>query len=147
MESIPSDADAVRASNLAYYRAFEAGDIEAMAGIWASAAPVSCLHPGWEPVVGREAVLSSWASIFRSTRAVIFTLRGVQLFVVGDAAWVVLIEELDISPVDGQRMRVAMVATNYFMREPDGWEMVHHHSGPGVPASSPATGEVKRMLH
>jgi uncharacterized protein (TIGR02246 family) len=145
MDPIRRD-DELRATNLAFYKAFEAGDIEAMASVWANEAPISCVHPGWEPVVGREAVLASWVGIFRGTREIIFTLRNVQMFMVGDTAWVVLIEEIDASQQDGQRVRASSQATNVFVREPDGWKLVHHHAGPGValPGSAPS---VSRILH
>ena len=141
-----SDADAVRAINLAFYKAFEAGDIEAMASVWADAAPVSCLHPGWEPLVGREVVLTSWAGIFRGTRSIVFTLRSVQIFVSGDTAWALLVEEMDAVHHDEQRVRASSIATNVFVREPDGWKIVHHHAGPAVALAGAPAG-APRILH
>ena len=146
MVSLPSDIDQVRATNLAFYKAFEAGDIEAMASVWADAAPVSCLHPGWEPLVGREVVLTSWVRIFRGTRSIVFTLRGVQIFLAGDTAWTLLVEEMDAIHHDGQRIRASSIATNVFVREPDGWRLVHHHAGPAVALPGAPPG-VQRILH
>ena len=55
--------DAVLFANEAFYRAFADRDIAAMEEIWASEAPVACIHPGWSPVIGRERVLASWRAI------------------------------------------------------------------------------------
>ena len=49
--------------NEAFYSAFSNGDIVAMSNLWAQTNDVSVIHPGWEPLFGREAVLSSWADI------------------------------------------------------------------------------------
>ena len=50
--------EAVLFANEAFYRAFAERDIAAMEQLWAQAAPVACIHPGWSPVVGRERVLA-----------------------------------------------------------------------------------------
>src|SRR5882724_13163992 len=50
-------------ANAAFYAAFEQRDPEAMDALWAREAPVACLHPGWEPLFGREAVVGSWRRI------------------------------------------------------------------------------------
>src|SRR5215831_12775579 len=60
-----SDEDAILAANAAYYRAFSAGDVAAMSRIWADD-DVSCVHPGWTPLVGRPAVFESYRSILTS---------------------------------------------------------------------------------
>ena len=49
----------VLAANEAFYDAFAAGDMEAMSAIWAKEADVTCLHPGWNPIFGRQEVLDS----------------------------------------------------------------------------------------
>ncbi len=61
--------DAVLFANEAFYRAFADRDIAAMEEIWASEAPVACIHPGWSPVIGRERVLASWRAILATRLA------------------------------------------------------------------------------
>ena len=141
----PADIDAVRATNLAFYKAFEAGDLDVMAELWSAEAPISCLHPGWEPLSGRDAVLASWIGIFRGTKSIAFTLRNVQIFLAGDVAWVLLVEEIDATHADGGHVRAAAHATNVFVRESTGWKVVHHHAGPAVASQSPPAPE--RLLH
>lgn len=125
----PSDAAAVRDTNRAFYEAFEALDLEAMQAVWSVDETVSCIHPGWEPVEGRAAVMESWANIFRGTEAIQFTLRDIKVFVSATTAWVVLIEEIQARHRDRTLVASAQ-ATNVFVREVSGWRLVHHHSGP-----------------
>ena len=55
-----SNPEAVLFANEAFYAAFRAGDMDAMAALWAEDHAVVCLHPGAGPIHGREAVLESW---------------------------------------------------------------------------------------
>ncbi|TMA07756.1 MAG: DUF4440 domain-containing protein, partial [Deltaproteobacteria bacterium] len=50
-------------ANAAFYAAFTQRDADAMDVLWAREVPVACLHPGWEPLSGREEVVSSWRRI------------------------------------------------------------------------------------
>ena len=60
---MPADEEAILEANDAFYRAFDQRDLEALAAVWASHAPVACIHPGWAPLQGRESVIASWKSI------------------------------------------------------------------------------------
>src|SRR5579883_2287878 len=60
---VADPADDVLAANGAFYAAFNARDMDAMASIWAARAPVACIHPGWNVLIGRDAVLDSWRGI------------------------------------------------------------------------------------
>ena len=44
-------------ANETFYRAFAERDVTLMGALWAEQEPVTCLHPGWPPVEGRDAVL------------------------------------------------------------------------------------------
>jgi ketosteroid isomerase-like protein len=144
------DERAVAEANALFYAAFEAKSLERMGEAWAQSSPVTCIHPGWAPLVGRDAVLASWEGIFRGTKAARFRLRDPKIFVAGDVGWVVLVEELALEQVGGERIHAAVLATNTFLREADGlFRMVHHHAGP-APDLGPAAEEPPpppRMLH
>ena len=60
-----SDIDAVLFANEVFYVSFASGDVDAMDELWSSQAPISCIHPGWESLSGREDVVESWRSIIR----------------------------------------------------------------------------------
>jgi len=113
------DEERVLAANDRFYSAFAAKDAEAMAAVWARRAPVACIHPGWQPLHGRDAVLASWRSILSGAGAPPITCVDAVARVVGDTAFVVCIERIPA---------VELVATNLFVREDGEWKMVHHHA-------------------
>jgi ketosteroid isomerase-like protein len=128
------DDDAVLAANRAFYRAFVARDLAGMAALWAEAAPVACIHPGWDVLAGRAAVLASWRDIFTQPTAIRCGDERVLSF--GDSACVICHETLGDGPAAG-----LLVATNLFVREAGAWRMVHHQAGgvaPGAAAAQPA---------
>ena len=116
-----SDLDAVLFANEAFYRAFCDSDIEAMDALWASAARVCCIHPGWEAIYERDDVIESWRAIFSGGGAPQIVCVAPRVHFYGDAAFVVCYEE-----IQGDHL----VATNYFIRESGRWKIVHHQAGP-----------------
>lgn len=127
-----SDASAVLFANDSFYAAFLARDFNAMKALWAEQAEVCCIHPGWNAIEGREAVLKSWESILRNPEAPRIRCHAPRAYVHGDAALVVCYEVIDGG---------VLVATNGFVRESDGWRMVHHQAGPAndlPPETAPA---------
>lgn len=120
------DAEVVHA-NARFYRAFEALDIAEMDGVWAHEDHVKCVHPGWPLLSGWAAVRESWATIFANTEEMRFTLSDVQATVGGDVAWVTCTENI-LSDVGGRVTVTAILATNIFEREAEGWRVVHHHA-------------------
>ena len=96
------------AANAAFYAAFNARDSDAMAALWATAAEVSCVHPGWNILRGREAVLESWRSILGNAEQAKIVGAAETAQIVGEVALVVG-REL----VGGIRSRSA---TRFFVR-------------------------------
>lgn len=146
MEPQLPDSEAVRAANIAYYRAFEASDLDSMAELWASSVPVSCVLPGWQPAVGRDAVVACWASVFQGLSSISFTLRNIQIFIVGEVAWALLLEDFSASQENGQRLQVVLQATNIFLREGSAWKLAHHHASPALGAALPPS-DPRRLFH
>jgi ketosteroid isomerase-like protein len=138
------DVDAVRAANGAFYSAFEAGDLDAMADVWEHSDRIAVTHPGWPTLRGWPSVAGSWDAIFRNTPYIQFVLTGDDVVVAGDVAWVTLDENIlqaTGSPgggaVDSEELSGARVAAvNVFVRAQDGWRMVLHHGSP-VSAGAP----------
>jgi ketosteroid isomerase-like protein len=116
-----SDTDAILAANAAYYRAFLSGDFAAMSRVWADDG-VSCVHPGWTPLVGRAAVIESYRSILTSQNRVRIAHREDTAIVTGEEGRVLCIEI-----VEGTAL---LAATNFFRRVGGAWRMVHHQASP-----------------
>jgi ketosteroid isomerase-like protein len=126
-----SDDDAILAANAAYYRAFSGGDFAAMSRIWADDA-VSCVHPGWMPLVGREPVIESYRAILTGPNRVRIVHRDDTAIVTGDEGRVVCIEIVEGSAL--------LAATNVYRRVGGAWHMVHHQASPiALPAEESET--------
>lgn len=128
------DQEHVLAANQAFYQAFDARDFSTMDELWAREHGVTCIHPGWNLLVGREAVMASWRAILRS-ESIHIEPSGVRVFLLGDAAYIVCHEApRGETPI--------LVATNIFVREQGRWRLVHHQAGqlatpPDAVASTP----------
>lgn len=116
-----SDSDAILAANAAYYRAFSTGDVAAMGRIWADDG-VSCVHPGWTPLIGRAAVIESYRNILTSPNRVRIAHREDTAIVIGDEGRVVCIEIVEETAL--------LAATNFFRHIGGAWRMVHHQASP-----------------
>jgi ketosteroid isomerase-like protein len=136
-----NDVEAVRAANAAFYSAFEAGDLDAMADVWEHSDRIAVTHPGWPTLRGWPSVAGSWDAIFRNTPYIQFVLTGDEVVVEGDAAWVTLDE--NILQATGSPDRAAdgleetqefsgarVAAVNVFVRGSVGWRMVLHQGSP-----------------
>ena len=116
----PAEAD-VLAANAAFYVAFASGDADAMEGLWAKAAPIACIHPGWDALRGRTRVMASWQAILSGDGGPAITCSGATAHVLGESAFVVCYET-----IEGTRL----VATNTFVLETGSWRLVHHQAAP-----------------
>ena len=118
-----TDADAVLAANRAFYDAFNARDMAAMADLWARRTEVTCVHPHRAILVGRDAVLRSWRAILGhpDQPKIVFAAEPPRL--VGDLCVVTGREVVAAVPI---------AATNIFVREDGEWRMIHHHGSPVI---------------
>ena len=115
-----NDSDAVLLANLEFYRAFTTRDVAAMDALWARAAPVACVHPGWPPLADRDAVMESWRNILGNPDSPGIACYDERVFLYGDAALVICEEELDGG---------TLIASNWFVREDGAWRLAHHQAG------------------
>lgn len=116
-----SDRAAVLFANDAFYTAFRLRDAAAMEGLWAEAHPVACIHPGWQALIGREAVVESWRSLFARDAVPQLVCCRPEVFLFGATATVICYEVIG---------SVVLVATNLFVREGKLWRMTLHQAGP-----------------
>jgi ketosteroid isomerase-like protein len=107
-------------ANSAFYRAFVRRDLQAMEKLWAVGSPVACLHPGWDILRGRDAVMESWRTLIEGETPAI-SCAAASAHVAGDVAWVVCRERIQGGPV--------LAATNVFVREDGAWRLCLHQAG------------------
>jgi len=115
-----ADQETVLSANEAFYDAFAAADINAMMAIWAQEADITCLHPGWPRLEGREEVLNSWRGILENPNRPRIECVDATVSLYGDVAVVLCYEALENG---------FLLATNIFVLEDGAWRMVHHHAG------------------
>ncbi len=125
------------AANAAFYDAFANRDLAAMERLWAEVAPVACIHPGWDVLIGREEVLDSWRRILSQPTAPEIAHRDTQVML-HDGCALVTCQEL----VAG----VTLAAANAFVYESGQWRMVMHQASQVARAApwpdTPPTGAV-----
>jgi hypothetical protein len=107
-------------ANERFYTAFAAGDTAEMEALWSDAGPVVCLHPGWEPLTDRSAVMESWQAILGNPPPV--RCLAPEILPLGETAAAVICWEA----IGGDRL----IATNLFRLEDGAWHLVHHQAGP-----------------
>lgn len=125
--AVSVDEVEVLAQNRAFYAAFRQRDFDSMDGLWAQRAKVACVHPGWQPIRGREQVMASWRAILGQSSVPQIRCEDASAHVLGDTAFVLCEEVLG----EGR-----LVATNVFIREEDDWRLVHHQAGPMAPSAA-----------
>lgn len=118
------ETTAVLFANDVFYVAFAGRDMGAMDQVWAEQTPVACIHPGWNPIAGREEVMESWAAILGNEGSPPVQCRNAHATLIGDVAVVVCHEEIDDT---------FLIATNIFVKEDGRWKMIHHQAGPSLP--------------
>ena len=122
------------AANANFYKALASGDGHLMRQIWSDAEDITCIHPGWGPVTGREAVMRSWETILESPPQI--NCAEPSGYISGESAYVIGFENLG----EGR-----LIATNVFRFEFDDWKMIHHQAGIARPTPAPKNVDKTRM--
>jgi ketosteroid isomerase-like protein len=124
----------------AFYDAIARADLESLMALWADDDEISCVHPGAPRLQGHAAIRESWEMIFERGPV---HIRPRHLHVNQNMSSAVhsLIEEVK-TPDDPDWQQAHIVATNVYLKTPQGWRMVVHHASiaPGVPADEQASG-------
>ena len=127
------DRGAVEAVNTTFYEAFESADLDTMQDLWLDDAETLCVHPGALPVRGTPAINRSWALIMANTPYIQFFLTDVEVSVIEDVASVTCTENVltgDETTGPDAFGGAKAVATNVFVRRPEGWRLWIHHASP-----------------
>ncbi len=120
----------------ALYDAIARADLDALMALWADDEEIACVHPGAPRLLGHAAIRASWEMIF--ARGPVH-IRPRHLHVSHNMSSSVhtLIEEVDV-PDDPDWQEAHILATNVYLKTPQGWRLVLHHASiaPGRPADA-----------
>ncbi|HEX7642391.1 MAG TPA: nuclear transport factor 2 family protein [Burkholderiaceae bacterium] len=130
----------------AFYDAIGRADIDALMALWAEDEDILCIHPGASRLVGHAAIRASWEAIFERGGV---TIRPRQLLVTQNLMTAIhnIVEEVkSASPHDSEHQELHIIATNIYLKTPQGWRIAVHHASvaPGAIVSEHSTGS---MLH
>ncbi len=132
-------ADAVEE---AFYDAMQRADLEAMMALWADDEDVTCIHPSSGRLLGLDAIRKSWAAILGNggvavRRSDVRAHTGAMLAVHS------LVEQVIVEGPSGSQV-VECAATNVYVKQPDGWRIIMHHS---ASCAGEVTSAVGATLH
>jgi ketosteroid isomerase-like protein len=133
------------AAEAAFYGAFAATDLGAMAQVWLEGVGAICVHPGGALLLGKDAVMQSWSEILTGAAPPRIEYRLLSRIEVADLR-VHLVEERIQAGGDPESAAGLVIATNVYARGPQGWRLsLHHASLPLMPRRAVEGSE--RRLH
>ena len=116
----------VQEINSEFYHAFESLSIERMERLWKHEDNVVCIHPGWDLFTGWLAIREAWITIFRNTEMIKFIITNTKVRVFNNIAVAVCLENIE-TLVNGEIIRLDVIATNIFEQMENQWLLIHHH--------------------
>lgn len=132
-------------TEVSFYEAMQAGDVDRMMRVWADEEDIACVHPGGPRMVGTVAVRAGFEAVFASG-PVHVSIEHVRRMESAVCAVHHVTERVTATGPDGPRTAFVM-ATNVFLRTPQGWRMVAHHASPGMTEDLPDITEPRGVLH
>lgn len=128
-----------------FYEALQQGDIERLMAVWSDDEDISCVHPGGPRVIGAGAVRASFDSIF-SNGVIDSRPDVVRRLHTASTAIHHVVEQVHIDTESGPQT-AWVIATNVYLKGPQGWRMVLHHASPGPPRELLEIVESPSTLH
>jgi ketosteroid isomerase-like protein len=106
----------------AFYDALNRADVEALMLLWADDDEIVCIHPGGPRLHGHAAIQASWEAILEQGG---LQIRPSQLYETHNLMSAVhtVIEGV----TSGSSEPAHLLATNVYMKTPQGWRIVMHH--------------------
>ena len=106
----------------AFYDALNRADVEALMALWADDDEIFCIHPGGPRLHGHAAIQASWEAILEQGGLQIRPSMLQQAHNLMSAVHTVIEGVTSASSEPAH-----LVATNAYMKTPQGWRMVLHH--------------------
>ena len=106
----------------AFYDALNRADVAALMLLWADDDEIFCIHPGGPRLHGHAAIQASWQAILAQGALQIRPSQLHQALNVMSAVHTVIEGGANVG-----NQPAHLVATNVYMKTPQGWRMVLHH--------------------
>ena len=128
-----------------FYEALQRGDLERLMAVWGADDEVVCVHPGGPRVVGPAAVRATFEAIFANGPV---HVRPEQVRRVQGPGCAVhnLLERVEVLTDEGP-LTAWVMATNVYLKGPQGWRLVAHHASGGSSEEPPEISEAPTVLH
>ncbi len=128
--SLQSSAEAAEA---AFYEALQAADVDALMQVWADDDDLVCIHPGGPRIVGAAAIRASFEQLLAGGGGGLRIVpeRVLRSVTLGCAVHNV-VERVVLQSPPGEKQFGFVLATNAYIKTPDGWRMVLHHASPAT---------------
>ena len=121
----------------AFYLAFVRRDMSLMQQVWATSQNVYCLHPGGQPLVGKDVIIQSWQQIFSGPQTSELKIEHHNLASDPKLAIHRITEHLTMHINKEKKQQATMYAVNIFQCINDHWYMISHHASAAPHVAKP----------
>jgi len=128
-----------------FYEALQQGDLDRLMRLWADEEDITCVHPGGPRVIGAPAIRASFDAMFANGTINARPERVRRVHTLTSAVHNV-VERVQVMTEDGLHSAY-VIATNVYVKTPQGWRMVVHHASPGTPREAPEVTDSPSVLH
>jgi ketosteroid isomerase-like protein len=128
-----------------FYESQQQADIERMMAIWADDEEIACVHPQGPRLVGAHAIRAGFDEMYAHGGV---DVRAVQVrrSVIGSCAVHQVLEQVRVATPEGPQTGY-LIATNVYLKTPQGWRMFLHHASPGGQRELHEISESPSTLH
>lgn len=128
-----------------FYEALQRGDIEKLMSLWSDDDEIVCVQPGGPRLVGTAAIRATFEAMFANGTINARPDKIKRVHTLTTAVHSVL-EKIELTTADGVRSAY-VVATNVYVKTPQGWRMVCHHASPGTSREAQDLSDAPSTLH
>ena len=128
-----------------FYEALQTADIEKLMSCWADEDDIVCVHPGGPRLVGIGPIRAAFDSMF-SNGTIRAWPEGVRKVESMASSVHSVRERIDVLTEEGPQTAY-VIATNVYLRTPQGWRMVAHHASQGAEQELQEISETPHVFH
>jgi len=121
----------------AFYLAFVRRDLKLMQAVWANTNNVYCLHPGSQPLVGKDAIMQSWQKIFSGSPTSQLKIEHNNLASDPKLSIHRITEHLTVKTNNNKTQQATVHAINIFQCINDKWYIISHHCAAAPQVAKP----------